>query len=159
MATLTIFDELGEPFYQAEAADIRELIRIVRADLQAGVGLIAPLAIDEPGVFVWFGGVDLRGVDLSNEILWRMKFNEACFDAANLAGADCRWCDFNDARLVDVDFTGADLRYADLHGCDVSGANFTNADLRGAMLYRTNFDDAKMTGANLEGAVLEEDGV
>lgn len=81
-------------------------------------------------------GVDLSKADLSDASFYKSDLREAIFSGTNLSRAYLRG-----ANLARADLTGAQLIHANLSGANLKGAILLNADLTGANLHRTIMPD------------------
>ncbi len=77
----------------------------------------------------WGEDIDFRGANLAGGAATDAWLPRACFNKADLRGAD-----FSRSHLVGADLRGADLRKADFERCDLSGADFTGAKIGGIKL-------------------------
>lgn len=72
------------------------------------------------GVRADFAGRNLRGIDLSGQMLATVSF----------AGTDLSGATLTNAVLAAADLSGAIIQYADLSGADIRGANFADAQIQ-----------------------------
>jgi hypothetical protein len=86
------------------------------------------------------GGLDLRGVDLSETVLRDTDFSRCDLRGAKFIRADLRFAQLADADLRDADFESANLEFASLRG-----ARLTGAWMRNACLTETNLDGVAMS--------------
>jgi uncharacterized protein YjbI with pentapeptide repeats len=140
------------------------------------------LSILKQGVAVWnkwreenplleFGGIDLKGANLSKATLRGVNFSsahleEAILSEASLVGANFFGAHLERARLNDAYLVGANLSYADLFQsnfweafldeADLSGADLREAYFKGARLINAKLRWADLSGIELSGAVLRE---
>lgn len=78
---------------------------------------------------------DLRGIDITSEVLSK----------AGILAKTTR----------NADLSGADLRRASFTGIDLSQANLSGADLRGASLSLSNFENADFQGSKIDSILVE----
>jgi hypothetical protein len=97
-----------------------------------------------------FGGVGLRGVDLSGA-----RLDESDLRCVDLGGARLDRAELRCARLDGADLRGASLDGASLDGASLSGASLSGASLSGASLSGASLSGASLSGASLDGASLD----
>ena len=135
---------ISAPFAGAELADKpEELVRYVRE---------------------WFSGKDFTKKDEITGVFHQsrmnganfrgMDFEDASFEACDLAEADMKGAVFGDGtKFFRCTLNGADLRGVDFAGATIDSVNFRGADLRGAKnlrnVKRANFQRADLRGADL----------
>lgn len=101
--------------------------------------------------------LDLSGIDLSNAILKKVRFDYSNLTGANLSNSDLTNARFCPTNLTNANLKGADLRGAimpdsTLAGADLAGANFSGMlNLLGVDFTGANLAGADFTGANMEG--------
>lgn len=81
---------------------------------------------------------DLRGVELTSDVLSK----EGILDKTTR----------------NADLSGADLRRASFTGIDLSQANLSGADLRGASLSLSDFESADFKGSKIDSILVESSG-
>lgn len=139
MAVKEIKDLDGKMLFRAEAANMKDLVRLAVAER---VSLRrANLARAD------LNGADLAGVDLSEANLHRTRFKGANLAGADLSGASAVHAQFFGAHLARARFDGAKLAHADFDGSTLGQASF-----RGALLDEADFSQASLTGADLSQA-------
>lgn len=102
----------------------------------------------------------MRGFDLYNRDLYKLKLENADLRRANLSEAYMRSIDLSNADVSRANLSGATLRKAvlrnaDLGNSNLSKANLRRADLSHADLHKANLSEADLTMADLTGANLE----
>jgi uncharacterized protein YjbI with pentapeptide repeats/endonuclease YncB( thermonuclease family) len=92
---------------------------------------------------------DLRGADLHDQDLRKVRLR-----GKDLSNADLRHADLRNANLVDTTLRGANLSFAKLQKADLRRAHLEGASFEGAHLERANLEDADMAGSRLPHAHL-----
>lgn len=115
------------------------------------------------------GGLNLRGVDLSDCYLEQIDATNADFEGAVLLGAimprarlhgtrfigaDLRKANIGRSHMLDADFSRANLVEATLGEAHMEKASFREADLQGVIWLATEFGEVEFDGANLGGAMI-----
>lgn len=110
--------------------------------------LICAQCEEQPVIFLF--NADLRGVDLSREILANASLVGAYMEGADLSNAT-----LNNSGLGAVDLSEADLGGAQMFTTYMYGADMENANLQGADLTDSTLVGVRLKGANLTDAELE----
>lgn len=140
---------LGTPMVGAEDTDkAEELVKYVREWFS---GHDFTKREEVTGIFHQsrLNGANFRG----------MEFDEASFEACDLADADMKDAVFGaGTKFYRCTLNGADLRGADFAGASIDSVNFRGADLRKAKnlrnLRRVNFQRADLRGADFSQLAL-----
>lgn len=119
---------------------------------------------DDPGPRRSFNGLDLAGMNLSNQFLTYDDFSDSDFtdsimDESNAYRAIMRRANLTHSRAERTYFNGVDFRQATLAEGIFQGTNFVEADLqwidgRGADFTDAHLERAKLAHADLRGAIL-----
>lgn len=97
--------------------------------------------------------IQLEKADLSNAILNGDLLISADFIGVNFSNSRMRGIRLSQSVLFETNLERADLRKANLRGADLRNANLKNADLRGADLSSADINNATdFTGARIRGA-------
>lgn len=142
-------DEYLPPLLAGETSQREPLQVFTRTRIIGGLARITAAGFRLP---LDFSGLDLSYVDFSAG-----RWEDACFDGANLDASS-----FVGTTLQDASFRGASMIGANLSGADAAGVDFTDADLSKAFLIGTHLDGAaftraKLYGTHLRGAHLTEE--
>lgn len=92
----------------------------------------------------FYAGMDLRGVNLSEDDLSGAKLTGTDFRFANLQRARCDAANLTKATLIGANLAQADLRNADLTRAQLIGCDLKDVNFDGATLHETNFCYAKL---------------
>lgn len=91
-------------------------------------------ALEECRANGWLEDGSLRGVNLENADLRRIRLPKADLQGAHLAGANLRGADLHGAILQEADLSGADLGQANLRDADLTASALESARLDGAIV-------------------------
>ena len=117
------------------------LKRIIQA-IRSGQDDWPNILKDFPEVKDISNGKDLRGVDLSDQLLIGANLSEIRFDGVNFHNTNLEKAVLTNATLGGACFNGkANLKKADLSGTYLKSAEFVAADIKGA-----KFNDSKLGG-------------
>ena len=108
------------------------------------------------------GGGDLRGCDLSGQILTKRNLSAcdlrgACLQGANLRGSTLDGADLGGACLRDTILLEASLRGVTLKNATLCGANLTSADLSGARVSAAQLECALVCDTRMPNGAIGDD--
>jgi uncharacterized protein YjbI with pentapeptide repeats len=93
-----------------------------------------------------FRGINLSGLDMTNQDLRYAHFDGAEMLGTDLRGADLSFASFQNALLLCVDLSHATLRCTDFSGAQIIESEMMHCDCSSAYLHVTRLDGTNLLG-------------